>query len=130
MMLAYNDNSREARYQCCQLATTFAGPRCQSLSAQPVDRLVSGLILDALAPSAVEVSLQLAEDIELERREQQRHWAHRLERARYETALARRRYEAVNPENRLVARTLERDWEAALAAEQALEAEHARALAR
>jgi hypothetical protein len=43
---------------------------------------------------------------------------------------ARRRYEAVDPENRLVARTLERDWEAALAAEQALQVEHERELAR
>ncbi|MFL5129904.1 MAG: hypothetical protein ACJ8DD_07150, partial [Microvirga sp.] len=41
-------------------------------------------------------------------------WKQRLERASYETALARRRYEAVDPQNRLVARTLERDWEAAL----------------
>jgi excisionase family DNA binding protein len=130
MTLAYHDNGREARYQCCLEAVTFGGPRCQSLSAQPVDRLVAGLILAALAPSAVEVSLRLAEDVELERAERHRHWAQRLERARYETALARRRYEAVDPENRLVARTLERDWEAALAAEQALEAGHARELAR
>ena len=130
MSLAYHNNGHEARYQCCQLAVTFGGPRCQSISAQPVDALVSELILAALAPSAIEVSLQLAEDIELERTQRQRHWAHRLERARYETALARRRYEAVDPENRLVARTLERDWEAALAAEQALEAEYARELAR
>ena len=130
MALAYHDNGREARYQCCQEATTFGGPRCQSLSAQPVDRLVAGLVLAALAPSAIEVGLRLAEDVELERAERHRHWAQRLERARYEAALARRRYEAVDPGMRLVARTLERDWEAALAAEQALEAEHARALAR
>jgi len=130
MSLAYHNNGHEARYLCCQLATTFGGPRCQSISAQPVDALVMELMLAALAPSAIEVSLQLAEDIELERAQRQRHWAQRLERARYETALARRRYEAVDPENRLVARTLERDWEAALAAEQALEAEHARELAR
>jgi hypothetical protein len=95
-----------------------------------VDGLVSELILGALAPSAIEVSLQVAEDLELERIERSRHWAQRLERAHYETALARRRYEAVDPQNRLVARTLERDWEAALAAEQALRAEHERELAR
>jgi len=130
MSVGYHNNGREARYQCCQLATTFGGPRCQSVSAQPVDECVADLILAALAPSAIEVSLQLAEDIELERAARQRHWAQRLERAQYETALARRRYEAVDPENRLVARTLERDWEAALAAEQALQVEHARELAR
>jgi excisionase family DNA binding protein len=130
MSLAYHNNGHEARYQCCQLAITFGGPRCQSISAQPVDRLVAELILAALAPSAIEVSLQAAEDIELERTERQRHWSQRLERARYETTLARRRYEAVDPQNRLVARTLERDWDNALGFEQKLEAEHAREMAR
>jgi excisionase family DNA binding protein len=130
MALAYHDNGREARYQCCQEAVTFGGPRCQSLSAQPVDRLVTELILAALAPSAIEVSLQLAEDVELERAEHRRNWAQRLERVRYETMLARRRYEAVDPQNRLVARTLEQEWEAALAAEQTLAVDHARELAR
>ena len=116
MSLAYHDNGHEARYQCCQVATTFGGPRCQSVSARPVDGLVAELILAALAPSAIEVSLQLAEDVELERAERQQRWTQRLERAHYETALARRRYEVVDPEMRLVARTLERDWEAALGA--------------
>ncbi|WP_250265999.1 recombinase zinc beta ribbon domain-containing protein, partial [Rhodovastum atsumiense] len=130
MSVGYHNNGREARYLCWQVATTFGGPRCQSVSAQPLDSFVAELILAALAPSAIEVSLQLAEDIDIERAARQRNWAQRLERARYETTLARRRYEAVDPENRLVARTLERDWEAALAAEQALQAEHARELAR
>jgi len=95
-----------------------------------VGGLVAELILAALAPSAIEASLQAAEDIELERTERQRHWSQRLERARYETTLARRRYEAVDPQNRLVARALERDWEAALGLEQKLDTEHARELAR
>lgn len=130
MSVGYHNNGREARYLCWQLATTFGEPRCQSVSAQPVDGFIAELILAALAPSAIDVSLQLAEDIELERIERQRHWAQRLERVRYETTLARRRYEAVDPQNRLVARTLEREWETALAAEQALQREHERELAR
>ena len=74
--------------------------------------------------------MQAAEDIELERTERQRHWSQRLERARCETTLAHRRYKAVDPQNRLVARTLERNWETALASEQRLDAEHGRELAR
>src|SRR3546814_17922267 len=70
-----------------------------------------------------------AEDIELERQQLHEQWKLRLERAGYETALVRRRYEAVDPDNRLVARTLERDWECALSAEQALRDEQQRALA-
>src|SRR3546814_211794 len=65
----------------------------------------------------------------LERQQLHEQWKLRLERAGYETALVRRRYEAVDPDNRLVARTLERDWECALSAEQALRDEQQRALA-
>lgn len=130
MAVGYHDNGCEARYLCHQLASAYGEPRCQSISAQPIDGFLAALILAALTPSAVEVSLQLAEDFELERTAQRRQWAQRLERARYETALARRRYEAVDPQNRLVARTLEHDWEVALAAEQALQAEQEHALAR
>ena len=130
MLTTYNDEGHEARYVCAQMATTFGAPRCQSISARPVDACLSALMLGALAPSAIEVSLQVAEDLELERQQLHRQWRQRLERAEYETALARRRYEAVDPQNRLVARTLERDWEAALAAEQALRSDHERALSR
>src|SRR5215211_4205221 len=130
MYVTYKDDGHEARYVCCQLATTFGGPRCQSVSAGPVDALVAERMLEALAPSAIEVSLQVAEDLELEREQLHEQWQRRLERAAYETALARRRYEAVDPHNRLVTRTLERDWEAALEAEQAMRGEYERACTR
>jgi hypothetical protein len=84
----------------------------------------------AISPAAIDVSLQVAEDIELERQQLHEGWKQRLERADYEAALARRRYEAVKPDNRLVARTLERDWEAAMARKQALADDHQLALAR
>jgi DNA invertase Pin-like site-specific DNA recombinase len=130
MFTGYNDDGREARYACNQMATTFGAPRCQSISARPVDTCVSALMLEALSPSAIDVSLQVAEDIEIQRQQMHERWKQRLERADYETILTRRRYEAVDPDNRLVARTLERDWEAALAARQVLDDEHQRALSR
>ena len=130
MFTTYTENGREARYVCHQMATTFGAPRCQSISAHCVDELVGAAMLNALTPSAIAVSLQVAEDIELERRRLHGQWKQRLERAAYETALARRRYESVDPTNRLVARTLERDWEAALAGEQTLGEEYQRAVAR
>ncbi len=129
MFVTYTDDGREARYACNQMATTYGAPRCQSISARPVDEPVSALMLEALSPSAIEVSLQVAEDLELERQQRRRHWKQRLERATYEADLARRRYEAVDPSNRLVARTLEQDWETALAAHRTLESEHQRVLA-
>src|SRR5580658_786426 len=130
MFTTYTDDGHEARYVCHQMATTFGAPRCQSISARPVDVCMNTLIIEALSPSAIEVSLQVAEDIELERQQLHGQWKQRLERAEYETALTRRRYEAVDPDNRLVARTLERDWEVALAAKRTLCDEHQRALAK
>src|SRR5690606_3961054 len=65
-----------------------------------------------------------------EREQLHRQWRQRLERARHEADRARRQYRAVEPENRLVARTLEREWEEALAAEARVQADHARFLAR
>ncbi|WP_428394164.1 helix-turn-helix domain-containing protein [Lichenicoccus sp.] len=85
--------------------------------------------MQALAPAALEVSLQLTEDLELERAGLHRQWQQRLERVRYEVERARRQYDAVEPENRLVVRTLEQRWEAALADELRLKDEFERFLA-
>src|SRR4051812_2017462 len=120
----------EARYVCHQLAVSFGGPRCQSISAHCVDPCVAAAMLDALTPDALAVSLQVAEDLDLERQRLHEQWKQRLDRATYATALARRRYENVDPSNRLVARTLEQDWETALADEGRLAAEHRRILER
>jgi hypothetical protein len=94
-----------------------------------LDQLVAGVLLQALTPSALEVSLQLAEDLELERTALQRQWRQRLERAHYEVERAWRQYDAVDPENRLVARTLEGRWEAALTEALRLQTEYERFLA-
>lgn len=105
-------------------------PLCQSLAGAPLDLKVGEWVLKALEPAALEVSLRAAQDIEAERQQLHRHWAQRLERARYQAERASRQYHAVEPENRLVARTLERQWEAALAEEEGLKAEYAELLAR
>lgn len=130
MVTCYRSNGRDLRYDCTHGAINHGGARCQSLSGAALDATITGLVLEALRPSAVEVSLQLAEDVELDRTQRQRQWALRLEQARYEVERAERQYAAVEPENRLVARTLEQRWEAALAAEAKLRDEHARFAAR
>src|SRR3954454_9633456 len=132
---------RYLRYGCAREEVDHGGPACQSLSGRGLDALVGGLVVEALAPAAggarlqvgeargpaaVEAGVQLAEDVELERAALQCQWRQRLERARYEAERARRQYDAVDPENRLVARTLERQWEQALAEELRLRAEHER----
>jgi len=127
MLAQYNNNGHTARYACSAMKNTYGDPFCQSLKAAPLDGLITRLVLEALEPAAIEASLAFAADLEAEREALDRHWRQRLERARYEVDRARRQYGAVEPENRLVARTLERDWEEALTEQTRLEAEYERA---
>jgi hypothetical protein len=83
-------------------------------------------VLAAVAPAALEVSLAAADQAEAERAALDRLWRQRLERAGYAADRARRQYQLTEPENRLVARQLERDWEAALAEAERLAADYAR----
>ncbi len=108
--------------------STYDEPLCQSLSAPPLDTLIARLAMEAVQPAALEVALSVAADLEAERIALRQHWQQRLERARYEAGRARRQYDAVEPENRLVVRTLERTWETALSELGRLEAEHEKAL--
>jgi hypothetical protein len=91
-----------------------------------VDEHVTGLLLAALAPAALEVSLAAAGQAEAQRAQVDRIWRQRLERAEFAADRARRQYQLVEPENRLVARQLEKDWEAALAGRQRLGEEYDR----
>jgi len=91
-----------------------------------VDALVIQQVLAALAPAAVAVSLRAAEQVVAERAELEQLWAQRLERAAIAVDRARRCYRLAEPENRLVVRQLEADWEAALAAEVRLQEDHDR----
>lgn len=126
MAATYRNNGTELRYSCNRMAVDYGEPGCQSLKGEPLDRLVTSLVLDALQPAALELSLRVAEDVEDERRRWHEQWQVRLERAHYETERAFRQYDAVEPENRLVARGLERRWEEKLAAEETLKQEYAR----
>jgi DNA invertase Pin-like site-specific DNA recombinase len=129
MVTQYPNRGRFLRYSCSRAAVNYGAAACQSLSGRALDALVAGLMLAALQPAALEVNLQLLEDLELERAALHRQWRQRLERARYEAERARRQYDAVEPENRLVARTLEQHWEEALSAELRLKADYDRFLA-
>lgn len=102
------------RYEC--VAHLGRGERrtCPGLVAAPLDALVAERVLDVLTPAGIELSLRTAEDVERERARLDAHWKAEAERAAYESRLAERSYRAVDPENRLVARTLERQWEEVL----------------
>ena len=81
-------------------------------------------VLVALQPAALELSMAAADDLQHERQRLTENWQQRLERARFQTDLADRQYQTVEPENRLVARELERRWEAALTEQRQIEAEY------
>jgi DNA invertase Pin-like site-specific DNA recombinase len=126
MMVAYCGRANHLRYSCSRATVDYAAPVCQGLSGRVLDDLVAAQVLAALEPAALELSLAAADAIAQERARLHRDWQHQVERARYETERARRQYDAVEPENRLVARELERRWEEALKEQHRLEEEYAR----
>ena len=103
------------RYCCQRRHHTYGEPRCQQMAAAFLDEHVVAQVLSALAPAALELSVTAARQIEARRAEADRIWRQRLERADFACDRVRRQYQLAEPENRLVARQLEREWEAALA---------------
>jgi hypothetical protein len=89
-----------------------------------LDAFIGSQVLAVLEPAALELHLAAAADVALERQRLHEHWQQQLERARYETERASRQYQAVEPENRLVARELERRWEETLKEQRRLEQEY------
>jgi hypothetical protein len=113
----YRANSK-SYYRCARHLYEATEQKCFSLQAAPVDELVTQQVLLALEPAALELSCRALEDVQRDRTRLDKHWKQRLERARYDAEDAERRYRAVDPENRLVARSLEQRWEETLRAER------------
>jgi len=111
-------------YEC--MRRKLEGSTCCGLGAAAIDDLVGQQVLRALQPAALELSLQALQHVHEERERLHRHWQQRLERAAQEARRAERQYQAVEPENRLVARTLEQRWEEALRAQRALQEDYDR----
>jgi DNA invertase Pin-like site-specific DNA recombinase len=98
-------------YVCVADSSAEGRPRCQEVRALAVDAEVERLILTALTPDRIVLAIAALGEIEEETRAMERQWSLKRERARYDVERARRQYDAVEPENRLVARSLERVWE-------------------
>lgn len=128
MTVAYTQG--KASYGCQAQASNYGEAHCQSLAARTIDECISELVLLALQPSSLEVSLRVAQDIQTERVRLEVTWLKQLERAQYEADRALRQYNTVEPENRLVARTMEKQLEQKLSEKKALEQEYARVMAQ
>ena len=117
--------SKSTAYYFCT-RQRFEGSDCRGLASADIDDLVTEQVLQALEPASLELSLKAIDGVQRERQRLRRHWEQRLERASYEVQRAERQYLAVEPENRLVARSLEQQWEKALRAQRELQEEYDR----
>jgi DNA invertase Pin-like site-specific DNA recombinase len=126
MMVPYSGRASRLRYSCGRAMIEYAEPICQGLAGGVLDDLVAARVLAALEPAVLELSLAAADDLEQERARLHQNWQQQVERARYEAERARRQHDAVEPENRLVARELERRWEEALREQRRLEEDYTR----
>jgi len=112
MTVHYRDD--KPYFCCCAALMNFGQPRCQSFDVKWLDPLVVELVLKALMPASIQLSLEACESIESDRERLDKHHRQSVERATYEADLSRRRYQEVDPSNRLVAAELERAWESQL----------------
>jgi DNA invertase Pin-like site-specific DNA recombinase len=126
MGVRYSGAANRHVYYCSGRLTNYGEASCQHVAGPVLDRLISQRVLETLGPASLELSLEAAQNIEGQHREQDSLWQKRLERARYEAERAKRQYDHVEPENRLVVRHLEREWEGKLSAQRELDEEHGR----
>ncbi len=101
---------RKSYYQCNYGCRRFGDPLCNWASARKVDAAFEELFLSVLNSGSVDLSIKFALKQKEETARLKSHGEQKLQRLQYEANLARRRYESVDPENRLVASTLEREW--------------------
>jgi DNA invertase Pin-like site-specific DNA recombinase len=87
------------------------GVYCLSVGGVQIDQAVSQALLEAIQPGAIDAALAAAEQLEADGDAALAQWRREVERKRYEAQRAERRYRAVDPDNRLVARGLEAEWE-------------------
>jgi DNA invertase Pin-like site-specific DNA recombinase len=92
------------------------GVYCLNIGGVQIDQAVTQALLEALEPAGLKAALRAAEQLEADHDTALEQWRLAVERARYEAQRAERRYRAVEPENRLVARGLEAEWERSLRA--------------
>ncbi|HEV7447583.1 MAG TPA: recombinase family protein, partial [Steroidobacteraceae bacterium] len=114
-------------YQCnWKHREGLAGHDCMSVSSKPLDGAITERLLTAVTPLTIKLALEALTNLEDRDRALAAQWQRRIERARYDVDLAERRYEAVDPGNRLIASTLEQRWNDAMLRLRELEDELAK----
>jgi DNA invertase Pin-like site-specific DNA recombinase len=116
MSVIYKGGPRNRfNYVCDRLTKQYGKPSCQHLSGAPIDDAVVQEFFEALQPAAID-AWEAVQDQQTKRAQDLRqHLLQEIERLRYAAARAERQYDCVDPDNRLIASSLEKKWEAALA---------------
>ena len=111
MGVRYQRNGSVLMYECHQLHAQLAARTCQTMRGDRIDQAVVACFLEAIEPAHLEVALAALDQVEARAKQVENQWH-------------RRRYKAVDPDNRLVARSLEKEWNEKLAEVDKLEREH------
>ena len=123
----YSGRTSSPGYHCSgEHLVEGRGSYCLTIGGVQIDNAIARAFIAALEPAKIAATLAAAEQLEADRDASLKHWRLGVERANYAASLAERRYAAVDPDNRLVARGLERAWEDSLAALETAKAELAR----
>jgi len=125
----YQGRQSTPGYYCA--ASTLVNGRghyCMRVSGVRINEAVAQSFLDAVTPAGIEASLLAEQTLETDHEAACSQWRLQVEKARYEAERAERRYKSVEPENRLVARTIEAEWEKRLTELASAEAELERRL--
>lgn len=97
-------------YLCQRHGIEHGQKNCQTIRGGRIDKMVGMLLVDMINVSSIEIVLAVQEEIESRYSDLQKIHLQQIDAARYEAELARRRYRQVDPDNRLVASTLESEW--------------------
>ena len=114
MSVAYPGGAGSRWTYVCAGEADRGAKACWTVSGVAIDAAVEDLLLRMIIPSELELSLALEHEVQSQAASLNEQWKLRLEKAEYEPRRAERRYKAVDPDNRVVARTLEADWESCL----------------
>ncbi len=114
----------------CEGERAYGGGRCFSVPGRQIDRAVEELFLRMVIPEELSLTLAVEQEALAQAASLDKQWRLRIEQATYQARLCERRYKAVDPEHRVVARTLERQWNEALEALEEVQRQHQEACIR
>jgi DNA invertase Pin-like site-specific DNA recombinase len=121
---------QEAWYVCDRAHGAHGAPHCQSIAGPSIDAAISALVTEQMTPAAVALALDIRRELETRYTEAEQLRTRGIERAQLDAELAQRRFMLVDPSNRLVADTLEREWNDKLRTLAEAREEHERARQR